>query len=64
MGIFLQLQWLRSQLRRAKNEPHCFLHGVADVAVVEVLGMSAATHVAAALVSAVLAAGAAWWAQG
>ena len=37
---------------------------MADVAVVEVLGVSAATHFAAALVSAALAAGAAWWAQG
>lgn len=42
MGIFLQPQWLRSQLRREKSESHSFLHGVADVAVVEVLGMSAA----------------------
>ena len=34
------------------------------MAVVEVLGMSTTTHIAAALVSAALAAGAAWWAQG
>lgn len=64
MGTFLQLPWLPSKPRRPSHEPHRFLHGVAGVAVVEVLGMSAATHIAAALVSAALAAGAAWWAQG
>jgi predicted phage tail protein len=64
MGTFLQQPWPPSNTRRPRNEPHRFLHGVADMAVVEVVGMSAGTHIAAALVSAALAAGAAWWAQG
>lgn len=64
MGTFLQHPWLPSKPRRPSNERHRFLHGVAIMAVVEVLGMSTTTHIAAALVSAALAAGAAWWAQG
>ena len=64
MGTFLQLPWLPSKPRRPSHEPHRFLHGVGGMAVVEMVGMSAVTHIAAALVSAALAAGAAWWAQG
>ena len=63
MGTFLQLPWLPSKPRRPSHEPHRFLHGVGGMAVVEMVGMSAVTHIAAALVSAALAAGAAWWSQ-
>ena len=60
MGIFLQLPWMRLAPRRQDDEP---LHDLDGLVLVEVLEMTLATHMVAAVAAAGVAAGSAWWVQ-
>lgn len=60
MGIFLLLPWMRLAPRRQDDEP---LHDLDGLVLVEVLEMTLATHMVAAVVAAGVAAGSAWWVQ-
>ena len=60
MGIFLLLPWMRLEPRRQDDEP---LHDLDGLVLVEVLEMTLATHMVAAVAAAGVAAGSAWWVQ-
>ena len=60
MGIFPQLPWMRLAPRRQDDEP---LHDLDGLVLVEVLEMTLATHMVAAVAAAGVAAGSAWWVQ-
>lgn len=60
MGIFPQLPWMRLAPRRQDDEP---LHDLDGLVLVEVLEMTLATHMVAAVAAAGVAAGGAWWVQ-
>ena len=60
MGIFLLLPWMRLEPRRQDDEP---LHDLDGLVLVEVLEMTLATHLVAAVAAAGAAAGSAWWVQ-
>ena len=60
MGIFLLLPWMRLEPRRQDDEP---LHDLDGLVLVEVLEMTLATHMVAAVAAAGVAAGGAWWVQ-
>ena len=60
MGIFPLLPWMRLAPRRQDDEP---LHDLDGLVLVEVLEMTLATHMVAAVAAAGVAAGSAWWVQ-
>ena len=60
MGIFLLRRWMRWAPRRQDDES---LHDLDGLVLVEVLEMTLATHMVAAVAAAGVAAGGAWWVQ-
>ena len=60
MVIFLLRRWMRWAQRRRCDEP---LHDLDGLVLVEVLEMTLATHMVAAVAAAGVAAGSAWWVQ-